>query len=91
MQLWETVDSWENASLLTHQRSLSAHLDNVSQAKGTKAQPVPGLGTLAHNDRLVVVETAGAVSSTTETMERYLAQKGMLLRYTLTDWSLLCG
>ena len=60
--------------------------DNVSLINRTKAQPVPGVGDPSENG-----EAAGAVSSTTETTERYIAQKGMLLRYTVTDLSLLFG
>ena len=70
---------------------VSEDQDNVSLSKSTKAQPVPGVGILSENDRLLVLETAGAVSSTTEKIERYLAQKGVLLRYTVTSVeTLLC-
>ena len=70
---------------------VSEDQDTVSFTKSTKAQPVPGMGILLMNFWLVVLETAAAVSSTTETMESYLAQKVMLVRYTVTELSLLCG
>ena len=48
------------------------------------------VGILSENDMTIALETTGTVSNTTETMERYLAQKGMLLRYAVTDLTLLC-
>ena len=49
------------------------------------------VGILSEIDMPIALETTGTVSNTTETMERYLAQKGMLLRYAVTDLTLLCG
>ena len=62
----------------------------MSLTKGTKAEPVQGGKILSVNGRLVVLETAALVK-TTEMMERYLPRNCMLLSYTVTDLSLLCG
>ena len=70
--------------------SINLLLGRRCVAHTPKAQPVSGVGILSENDRPVVLETAGAVSGTTETMEMYLAQKGMLLRYSVTDLALIC-
>ena len=71
-------------------KAVSKDQDNVALIKSTKAQPGSGVGILSENDGPVVLETACAVSSAPETVERYLAQKGMLDRYSVTGLASLC-
>ena len=60
--------------------AVSEGQDSVSLTKSVEAPPVSGVPILFGNDRPVVLETAGAVTTLTETMARFLAQTSLLLR-----------